>query len=113
VTLLLDLSFLLFVRLKIMIDVVRGLRVVSNEDGAVILDIAQNAMVTLNGMGSYVWSRLERGVQFEAIVRDMVIQTGATEKAVVTDLQEFIEDLSARRLVTLRENSTNERTALL
>jgi|HubBroStandDraft_3_1064219.scaffolds.fasta_scaffold1469875_1 hypothetical protein len=77
------------------------LRSVVDHDGAVILDIPRNAMTSLNSTGAYVWKRLQRGLQVEAIVAELVHDTGCDESIVSRDVEEFMEQLKSKHLVNL------------
>jgi hypothetical protein len=75
------------------------LRSIVDHDGAVILDIPRNAMTTLNPTGAYIWQRLERGMQIDAIVADLARETSADPIVVARDVGEFIEQLKSKQLV--------------
>jgi transcriptional regulator len=84
-----------------MITVAPHIRSIVDHDGAVILDKARNALTTLDSTGAYIWERLQRGLQVDAIVAELVRDTGAEESVVTKDVDEFIEQLKSKRLVTL------------
>jgi hypothetical protein len=84
-----------------MITVAPHIRSVVDHDGAVILDIPRNAMTTLDSTGAYVWDRLQRGLQVDAIVAELARDTGADESIVARDVEEFLEQLKSKRLVCL------------
>ncbi|HUD55249.1 MAG TPA: PqqD family protein [Terracidiphilus sp.] len=77
------------------------IRSIVDHDGAVILDIPRNAMTTLDSTGAYVWERLQRGLQVDAIVAELAHDTGADESEVAKDVQEFMEQLKSKHLVNL------------
>ena len=79
------------------------IRSVVDHDGAVILDIPGGTITTLDSIGAYVWERLQRGMQVDAIVRELVHDTGADESVVATDVEEFMEQLKSRHLVRFSE----------
>jgi hypothetical protein len=74
-------------------------RSIVSHDGAVILDISNNAMTTLNSIGAYIWERLARGLLAEAIITELVRDTGADETRISRDVIEFIEQLNSKHLV--------------
>jgi len=77
------------------------LRSIVDHDGAVILDIECNSMLTLNATGGYVWEKLQQGQSIPDIVRELAAET-LTEIAVVErDVREFLEDLKSKHLVTV------------
>jgi hypothetical protein len=82
-----------------MITVAPNIRSIVDHDGAVILDIPSNTMTTLDSTGAYVWERLQRGLQVDAIVRELAHDTGAEESVVGKDVEEFMEQLKSSHLV--------------
>jgi hypothetical protein len=58
-------------------------------------------MTTLDSTGAYVWERLQRGLQVDAIVRELAHDTGAEESAVAKDVEEFMEQLKSKHLLNL------------
>jgi hypothetical protein len=77
-------------------------RSIVDHDGAVILDTPRNAMTTLDSTGGYIWERLQRGLQVDAIVAELAHDTGADELVVARDVQEFMEQLKSKHLVISR-----------
>jgi hypothetical protein len=53
----------------------------------------------LDSTGGYVWERLERGMQVDAIVAELARDTGADESMVAKDVEEFMEQLKSKHLV--------------
>jgi hypothetical protein len=78
-----------------------NLRSVVDHDGAVILDIERDSVLTINATGSYVWERLQRGKQIEEIIRELASDTGADPVTVDRDVHSFLDDLKARHLFTV------------
>ena len=76
------------------------LRSVVDHDGAVILDIEYDTMLTINSTGSYVWERLQQGKQIDEIIRELASETGADPVAVDRDVQAFVDELKSRHLLT-------------
>ena len=85
-----------------MIAIPNHLRSIVDHDGAVILDTPRNAMTTLDSTGGYIWERLQRGLQVDAIVAELAHDTGADELVVARDVQEFMEQLKSKHLVISR-----------
>lgn len=77
------------------------LRSIVDHDGAVILDIPGNTMTTLDAVGAYIWERLQRGLQLDAIIEELARDTGTEESVVTKDVAEFMEQLKSRHLVNL------------
>lgn len=76
------------------------LRSVVDHDGAVILDIEHDAMLTINSTGSYVWERLQQGKQIDEIIRELAGETGADPLTVDRDVHTFLDELKAKHLFT-------------
>jgi len=77
-----------------------SLRSVVDHDGAVILDIERDSILTLNPTGSYVWQRLQQGKQIDEIIRDLANETGADPVTVDRDVHAFFDELDSRRFFT-------------
>jgi hypothetical protein len=83
-----------------MVTVSSNVRSIVDHDGAVILDIPRNAMLTLDATGAYVWERLQRGFQIDAIISELARDTGADEAMIARDVAAFMDQLKSRHLVT-------------
>jgi transcriptional regulator len=77
------------------------LRSIVDRNGAVILDKSRNTMTTLDSTGAYIWERLQKGLQVDAIVAELVRDTGTDESVVAKDVDEFMEQLKSKHLVSL------------
>ena len=75
------------------------LRMVMNEDGAVILDTKLGTISTLNPTGAFIWQALERGDSLEAIVASLARETGEQIDVVKRDVREFIDSLKEQQLL--------------
>lgn len=82
-----------------MVVVGPNLKSIVDHDGAVILDISQDALTTLDAIGAYVWQRLKKGIQVDAIVAELVRDSGADPEMVAKDLEEFMDHLKSRNLI--------------
>jgi hypothetical protein len=76
------------------------LRSVVDHDGAVILDVERDSMLTINSTGSYVWERLQQSRQIGEIVRELASETGADPETVDRDVHAFFDELKSRHLFT-------------
>lgn len=76
------------------------LRVILNQDGAVILDTNAGRITTLNSMGAFVWQALDRGDAIEAIAENLARASGEPTEAVREDLVGFMEALKTQDLWT-------------
>jgi len=72
-------------------------------DGAMILDIAEDQIVTLNATGGYIWARLGEGKTTDEIVALLAIQSAQDPVVVANDVREFLEQLTAKKLITLQQ----------
>jgi hypothetical protein len=88
-----------------MITIPTNLRSIVDHDGAVILDIPNNAMTALDATGAYVWRKLQDGLQVDAIVAELTRDTGADQEMVAKDVDEFMEQLKSRQLVIATHDS--------
>lgn len=77
-----------------------NLRSVVDQDGAVILDIERDSMLTINSTGRYVWERLHEGKQTEEIIRELASETGADPETVDRDVHAFLDELKSKHLLT-------------
>src|SRR6202051_2669355 len=73
-------------------------RSVVDHDGAVILDIERDLMLTINSTGSYVWERLRQGQQIDEIIHELASDTGANSVTVDRDEHAFLDELKARHV---------------
>lgn len=74
------------------------LRSIVDHDGAVILDIDRDAMLTLNATGGYVWEKLRQGKLVDEIVRDLASETGTDFATVDRDVRTFLDELKSNHL---------------
>jgi Coenzyme PQQ synthesis protein D (PqqD) len=84
-----------------MIKVAPHVQSIVDHDGAVILDMPRNAMTTVDSTGGYIWERLQQGLQIDAIIAQLSRDTGADELVVARDVEEFMEQLKSRHLISL------------
>ena len=79
---------------------VTHLRSIIDHDGAVILDIERDAMLSLNSPGGYVGEKLKQGKLIEEIVCELASETGADLATVDRDVHAFIDQLRSNRIFT-------------
>jgi hypothetical protein len=70
-------------------------------DGAMILDIAADEVITLNATGGFIWARLGEGKTIDEIVENLAKEAGHDPALVAIDVRAFVEQLAAKDLVTL------------
>lgn len=82
-----------------MLTTTPNIRSVINHDGAVILDIPGNQIITLNATAAYIWARLQEGKGPHEIVSQLAHDTGHDPLVVEHDVQEFIRQLGEKHLL--------------
>jgi hypothetical protein len=75
------------------------IRSLTDQDGAVLLDLRRDKMLTLNSTGGYIWERLRAGELVDDIIRDLSYETGMPSVVVERDVQEFLEGLKSRHIL--------------
>lgn len=78
------------------------IRSIVDHDGALILDIKNDAFYSANGTGAYIWSRLLRGDAVEQIAGSLAADTGADLAIVLADVEAFVAGLKEKRLLNDR-----------
>lgn len=75
------------------------LRSFVDQDGAVILDVDRDAMLTLNSTGGYIWQRLQQGKLIDEIVKELAHDSGVEASVVDRDVHSFVEQLKSKHLL--------------
>ena len=75
------------------------IRSIVNDDGAVLLDIPGDRMVTLNATGAYIWERLQQGKTIDEAIRDLSAASDADPVVVERDVRAFVEELMSKNLL--------------
>jgi len=70
-------------------------------DGATVLDVEHDAILSLNSTGAYVWERLQQGKDVDEIVRHLASDTGVDMPVVDRDVRAFLEQLKAKHLLAI------------
>ena len=76
-----------------------GVREVTSEDGAVLLDIEQGVCFSLNPVGLKIWELLKRGYSLEQIADALGQEFPVSRLQLVSDASEFIAALEAKQLI--------------
>ena len=76
------------------------LRSIIDHDGAVILDIEHDAMLTLNSTGGYVWEKLKQGKLIDEIICELAKETNTDPTTVDRDVHAFLDELKSKHLLT-------------
>ena len=90
-----------------MYKVSEGIRSTHGQDGAVVLDIRQGQMFNLNFVGSRILELLETGATESAIVDEISQKFEVSRDIARSDVREFIESLKQHHL--LEDPGTNGR----
>ncbi len=88
-----------------MYKVSEGIRSTHGQDGAIVLDIRQGQMFNLNFVGSRVLELLETGATESAIVDEISQKFEVSRDIAESDVREFIESLKQHHL--LEDPGTN------
>jgi hypothetical protein len=76
------------------------LRSIVDQDGAVILDVERDNMLTLNPTGAYIWQRLQQGKLIDEIVQELAHDSGVELSVVDRDVHTFLEQLKSKHLLS-------------
>jgi Coenzyme PQQ synthesis protein D (PqqD) len=82
-----------------MYRVSKGVRSTRGQDGAVVLDIRQGRIFSLNSMGSRMLALLSAGRIEQEIAAELSGEYGVSMETVESDLAEFIRALAGRALL--------------
>jgi hypothetical protein len=75
------------------------LHAIVNADGAVILDIGNGKISTLNATGAFIWQALRRGDCTDVIISVLAKDTGEQAETIERDVREFVETLKESQLL--------------
>lgn len=78
---------------------VPGVREVTSEDGAVLLDIEQGICFSLNPVGLKIWDLLKRKTSLYQIVDALATEFPIPREQLRSDALEFIDALRAKHLL--------------
>jgi coenzyme PQQ synthesis protein D (PqqD) len=82
-----------------MSEIAARIRSTVDRDGAAILDIERNRLITLNTTGGFVWERLTRGESVGMIVQELAETTKTDPHVVADDVRAFINQLAEDGLI--------------
>jgi hypothetical protein len=82
-----------------MYRVSEGVRSAYGQDGAIILDIRQGRMFTLNFVGSRILELLKNGSTQSAIVDEISREFGVSRDFAENDVRDFLQNLQNYHLV--------------
>lgn len=75
------------------------LRSIVNQDGAVILDIPRDQMLTLNSTGGYIWEKLQQGETVDEVIHGLSAESNTDPSIVEKDVHAFLEQLTSKHLL--------------
>jgi Coenzyme PQQ synthesis protein D (PqqD) len=81
------------------LTVASGVREVTSEDGAVLLDVEQGVCFSLNPVGLKIWDLLKKGCSVDQIAEALSQEFSVPRCQVLSDASEFIEALEAKHLL--------------
>jgi hypothetical protein len=82
-----------------MYKVSEGIRSTHGQDGAIVLDVRQGQMFNLNFVGSRILELLETGATESAIVDEISQKFEVSRDIAESDVREFIESLKQHHLL--------------
>jgi hypothetical protein len=82
-----------------MYKVSEGIRSTHGQDGAIVLDIRQGQMFSLNFVGSRILELLQTGTAQSAIVDDISQKFAVSRDIAESDVREFIESLKRHHVL--------------
>jgi len=86
-----------------MYTVSEGIRSTHGQDGAIVLDIRQGQMFNLNFVGSRILELLETGATESAIVDEISQKFEVSRDVAESDVREFIESLKRHKLLEVSD----------
>jgi hypothetical protein len=89
-----------------------SLRSTHGQDGAVILDVAQGRMFSLNRVGARMLELMKSGAGEAEIVTVIGQEFEATRETVARDLGEFIATLGRHNLIDLRSRDRSAKPTI-
>jgi hypothetical protein len=79
-----------------------AVRDITDQTGAVLLDVNNGLCLSLNAVGAKVWQMLKQGLQGDRIVAALRQEFGAVpESQLRHDYLDFLKDLESNRLVRI------------
>jgi Coenzyme PQQ synthesis protein D (PqqD) len=76
-----------------------GVREVTSEDGAVLLDVEQGICFGLNPVGLRIWELLKKGCSLDQIADALEQEFPVSRPQLVSDAREFITALEEKQLI--------------
>lgn len=83
-----------------------GVREVTSEDGAVLLDVEQGVCFSLNPVGLKIWELLKKKCSLEQIADALEEEFPMSRPQLVSDAREFIAVLEEKQLIRRPHQTT-------
>ena len=87
-----------------------GVREVTSEDGAVLLDVEQGICFSLNPVGLKIWELLKKGCSLDQIGDALGQEFPVSRPQLVSDATEFIAALEEKHLIRRANQTTSKRS---
>ena len=81
-------------------------------DGAVMLDIDQGLMISVNVVGAKIWQRVEQGLTVNEIVDQLCIEFAMPRETIEVDVHDFLQSLRAYSLIDWPKDAMKKGEAL-
>ncbi|MDD4101233.1 MAG: PqqD family protein [Kiritimatiellae bacterium] len=78
------------------------LRSIAGEDFLIVLHAGESKMYSLNGMGLWFWTQLERPVTRQELLAAMLAEYDVAEDVAAAEVERFLEYLVERGLAVVR-----------
>jgi hypothetical protein len=75
------------------------IRIATDDDGAVLLNVATGSVFSLNGVGGKIWGMIEQGLPREGILGSLAAEFDVPEEQLENDLTVFLSQLESKGLV--------------
>jgi len=83
----------------------KNVRTTITQDGAVLMNIEEGSMLTLNPTGSIIWQQIGEGRAPAQIAAHLAAEFRISQEQACADVNEFLEQLKAQRLIEVEESS--------
>lgn len=93
--------------------IVPGVREVTSEDGAVLLDIEQGICFSLNPVGLKIWDLLKTKTSLDQIVDALTAEFPVPREQLRSDALEFIDALRAKHLLRRAGERESQKVGLV
>ena len=70
-----------------------------DDDGSVLINLKTGKVFSLNGLGAKIWTRLEEGFTFEAVLDSLILEYDLPRQRLLSDLETFVGELEKKELV--------------